>query len=96
MSPITRDLVEFVSPQDVESRPLTLPAPFGAVTGRPLAGSPEAGDGEGSVPYAFELIVLDGELAADSAELGRHGYLGVPEGSARSDRPRWPAHRARR
>lgn len=97
MSPSTRDLVEFVSPQDVEPRRLALPAPFGAVSGRPLAGSPESGDGAvlvdlpadwrgggdsvGSVPYAFELIVLDGELAADGAELGRHGYVGVPEGA---------------
>ncbi len=97
MSPITRDLVEFVSPQDVEARPLSLPAPFGAVSGRPLAGDAEAGDGAvlvdlpagwrgggdsaGSVPFAFELIVLDGELAADGADLGRHGYVGVPEGA---------------
>ena len=96
MSPVTRDLVEFVSPQDVEPRLLQLPAPFGAVTARPLAGRPEAGDGAvladlpagwtgggagaGPTPFAWELIALDGTVTADGGELGRHGYATVARG----------------
>ena len=98
MSPITRPLVEFVSPQDVEPRRLALPAPFGEVEARPLAGWPGRGDGAvlvelpagwtgggaaaGPVPFAFELIALDGELHAGGAALGRHGYVSAARGEA--------------
>lgn len=97
MSPVTRDLVEFVSPQDVEPRQLRLPAPFGTVEGRPLSGDPEAGDGAvlvdlpagwlgggvsaGPVPFAFEVIALDGDVSADGAALGRHGYASAAAGA---------------
>lgn len=93
MGPVTRDLVEFVDPEDVEPRRLALPAPFGVVDGRPLAGSATAGDGAvlvelpagwtgggaaGPAPFAFELIALDGELSAGGVALRRHGYVAVP------------------
>lgn len=97
MSPVTRPLVEFVGPQDVEPRLLALPAPFGTVEGRPYAGDPEAGDGAalvdlpagwhgggaaaGPLPFACELVAFDGGLAADGLALGRHGYLAAPAGT---------------
>ena len=96
MSPVRRDLVEFVSPQDIEPRDLLLPQPFGRVSGRPLSGDPEAGNGAALVDlpggwtgggtgaplalHAFEVIALDGRTTANGVALGRHGYVSVPAG----------------
>jgi hypothetical protein len=93
MSPMERDLVEFVCPDEVEPRPLRVAFADEPVQGKPLAGDVEAGNGaallqlpagwhDGGRPTdrAFELVVLEGTLVVDGSPLAAHGYLSVAAG----------------
>jgi hypothetical protein len=89
---IERPHVEFVCPDALEPVSLALPFSADPVRGRVLVGSPAAGNGAALVelPAAWrsleatgsplELIVLEGELIAGDATLGRHGYVSAVPG----------------
>jgi len=89
---IDRPHVEFVCPEAVEAAMLALPFSPQPVRCRALVGSVAAGDGAALVELPsgwrsapttsspFELLVLDGDLRAEGAALGRHGYVSAVPG----------------
>jgi len=84
---IERPHVEFVDPAVIAPESLRVPFSAVDVTGRALVGDLSSGNGAALLELpagwrglerttaAFELIVIDGEVEADGAPVGRHGYL---------------------
>jgi hypothetical protein len=92
MSPVERELIEFVCPDEVAPRPLRVPFADEPLPGRPLAGAVEAGNGAALIAlpagwrggrtsgHAFELVVLEGALDVAGDALPAGGYLSVAAG----------------
>ena len=91
---MTRSLIEFVCPGELEPESLSLPFAPEPVRAWRLVGAPEHGDGAALVEFPvgwsadgftsspFELIVLENELEVGGVRLGPHGYVSaVPGGS---------------